>query len=90
MQFIMPLAQIDLEVINRLNTSRITELGAEILRAPASAVYTEEEARAIAMEKQRQEQQLMQADMALNQAEVANKQASAMESIAKAQKESAA
>ena len=90
MQFIMPLAQIDPEVIGRLNTSRITELGAEILRAPASAVYTEEEARIIAQQKQQEQQQLMQADMELNDAEVASKRASAMESMAKAQKESAA
>ena len=49
-QFIMPLAQIDPNVIKRLNPQRITTMGVDILRAPPSVVYTEEEAQEIAEE----------------------------------------
>ena len=89
-QFVMPLAQIDPSVLGRLNTSRITELGAEILRAPASSIYTEEEAAAIAQQRQQEEQMMMQADMANAQADVEQKQASAEASRAKAEETRAA
>lgn len=65
MQFIMPLAQIDPMAIERLNISRITELGAEILRAPASAIRTNEEMQEI-MEA-RQEQQMAEQQMLASQ-----------------------
>jgi len=67
MQFIMPLAQIDPMAIERLNISRITELGAEILRAPASAIRTNEEMQQIMEARQQQqmaEQQMLAGQMA--------------------------
>ena len=64
-QFIMPLAQVDPMAIERLNISRITELGAEILRAPASAIRTNEEMEEIM--KARQEQMAAQQEMMMAQ-----------------------
>ena len=84
-QFIMPLAQIDPNVIKRLNPQRITTMGVDILRAPPSVVYTEEEAQEIA----RQEQEQMAREEAMAQemasADIVAQRAKATKDMAEAQ-----
>jgi hypothetical protein len=60
-QFMLPMAQIDPTVIERFNTHRIAELGAEILKTPPSVLKTQEEMEE--MMRQRQEEQAMQMQM---------------------------
>jgi len=60
-QFMLPLAQIDPTVIERFNTHRIAELGAEILRTPPSVLKTKEEMEE--MMRQREQEQAMQMQM---------------------------
>jgi len=63
-QFHMPLAQIDPTTIKRLNVSRISELSAEILNVPPSAIHTNEEMAELveAERKAQEEQQMMEAE----------------------------
>ena len=71
MQFMVPFAQIDPNVIRRFNTSKLAELGAEILRVPPSVLKTEEELQMEMMQEQQMmaEQQMMQQQMAMAQTE---------------------
>ena len=57
-QFLAPMAQIDPTVMQRLDVSRIAELGAEILRTPPSVIKDEAQFNA-EMEAQQQQQALM-------------------------------
>ena len=57
-QFLAPMAQIDPTVMQRLDVSRIAELGAEILRTPPSVIKEEAQFNA-EMEAQQQQQALM-------------------------------
>jgi hypothetical protein len=57
-QFLAPMAQIDPTVMQRLDIMRIAELGAEILRTPASVVKTREEFQA-EMQAQQEQQAMM-------------------------------
>ena len=71
MQFMVPFAQIDPNVIRRFNTSKLAELGAEILRVPPSVLKSEEELQMEIMQEQQmmQEQQALQQQMAMAQTE---------------------
>ena len=71
MQFMVPFAQIDPNVIRRFNTSKLAELGAEILRVPPSVLKTEEELQMEIMQEQQMmaEQQALQQQIALAQTE---------------------
>ena len=84
-QFIMPLAQIDPNVIKRLNPQRITTMGVEILRAPPSVVYTEEEAQEIARQEQEEMARQQQMEQAMVEAEVGATRAKATKDMAEAQ-----
>ena len=60
-QFLSPLAQIDPTVMQRLDTAKIAQIGAEILRTPPSVVKDEQE---FARQQQAQaEQQAMMAQL---------------------------
>ena len=84
-QFIMPLAQIDPNVIKRLNPQRITTMGVEILRAPPSVVYSEEEAQEIARQEQEEMARQQQMEQAMVEAEVGATRAKATKDMAEAQ-----
>jgi len=60
-QFMLPLAQIDPSVIERFNTHRIAELGAEILRTPPSIFKTREEMEEL--QRQKEQERMMQQQM---------------------------
>ncbi len=84
-QFHMPLAQIDPSTIKRLNVSRISELSAEILNVPPSAVFSNEEMAAIQQQEQeaQQAQQMLEADSQI--AETEEKRSSAQLNMARAE-----
>jgi hypothetical protein len=84
-QYHMPLAQIDPNALKRLNISRITELGAEILNVPPSVIYTNEEMQQIAQAEQEQQQQQQQMEQQQSGAEVDEKRSAASLNDAKAQ-----
>tara|TARA_Y100000310_G_scaffold170147_1_gene170306 strand:+ start:29 stop:904 length:876 start_codon:yes stop_codon:yes gene_type:complete len=71
MQFMIPFAQIDPTVIRRFNTSKLTELGADILRVPPSVLKTEEELQMELRQEQmaRQQQEQIAQQMAMAEAE---------------------
>ena len=85
----MPLAQIDPNALKRLNISRITELGAEILNVPPSVIYTNEEMAQIAQAEQEQMQQQQQMEQQQAGAEVDEKRSVASLNEAKAQQAAA-
>ena len=70
-QFLLPIAQIDPSVVERFNTQRIAELGAEILKVPPSVLRTEEEMQELQMaQRQAQEEQmLLQSNLQVAQAD---------------------
>ena len=70
-QFLLPIAQIDPSVVQRFNTQRIAELGAEILKVPPSVLRTEEEMQELQMaQKQAQEEEmLLQSNLQVAQAD---------------------
>ena len=70
-QFLLPIAQIDPSVVQRFDTGRIAELGAEILKVPPSVLRTEEEMQELQMaQRQAQEEQmLLQSNLQVAQAD---------------------
>lgn len=87
LQFITPLGQIDPSVLRRINSSRLVEHSAEILRVPPSLLKTEQEVQQeMLREQQQQEMQAMMQQSALQnqQADTTAKQAAAQLSLAKA------
>ena len=72
-------------MIKRLNPQRITTMGVEILRAPPSVVYTEEEAQEIARQEQEEMARQQQMEQAMVEAEVGATRAKATKDMAEAQ-----
>jgi len=70
-QFLLPIAQIDPSVVQRFNTGRIAELGAEILRVPPSVLRTEEEMQELmlAQRQAQEEQMLLQSNLQVAEAD---------------------
>ena len=58
-QFLLPIAQIDPTVVQRFDTGRIAELGAEILKVPPSVLRTEDEMMQLLQQQQQQQQEQM-------------------------------
>ena len=89
-QYHIPLAQIDPNALKRLNIQRITQLAADILNAPPSTVYTDEEMAAIAEAEAQQAQQQQEMEAAAAEAENEEKRASAELNYTKADAAAAA
>ena len=70
-QFLLPIAQIDPSVVQRFNTGRIAELGAEILKVPPSVLRTEEEMQELmlAQRQAQEEQMLLQSNLQVAEAD---------------------
>ena len=70
-QFLLPIAQIDPTVVQRFDTGRIAELGAEILKVPPSVLKTEEEMMQMLQQQQQQqeEQMMLQGNLQVAQAD---------------------
>ena len=76
-QYHIPLAQIDPAALKRLNIPRISQLGADILNAPPSTVYTDEEMAEIAEAEAAQQQQAQAMEQEVAGAEAEQKRSAA-------------